>query len=227
MRWSVGTKIGMGYGLALIILIIIGVVSYQSTTKLIETADKVAHSHKVLENLEQVLSLLKDVVAGQRGYVVTGEEPYLEPYQTAIGNLDQEVKELRELSLDNANQQRRLDVLEPLIVERLAVSKEVIEQRRNKGFEAARTLTLTGAGKQNLDAIRKVVGAMEDEENALLKQRSEAAAMSARNTISTIVVGILASFAILGLVGFLLTRNISRPLQEISGAAEKIAAGEI
>lgn len=227
MRWSVGTKIGMGYGLALIILIIIGVVSYRSTTGLIETSDKVAHTHKVLENLELVLSLLKDVETGQRGYTVTGEEPFLEPYQAAIGEIDREVKELRELTADNAGQQRRIDTLEPLIAERLAFSKEVIEQRRNKGFEAARQLTAGGTGKQKMDAIRQVVTSMENEENALLQQRSEAAAASARNTVLTIVVGILASFAILGLVGFLITRNISSPLQKISGAAEKIAVGDL
>jgi methyl-accepting chemotaxis protein len=227
MRWSVGTKIGMGYSLALIILIIIGVVSYRTTTGLIETADKVAHTHKVLEHLLQVPSLLKDVEAGQRGHTITGEERYLEQYNSALNGIDQEVKELRELTAENPNQQRRLDNLEPVIQEKLAFAKEVIDLRRNKGFEASRELTLTGTGKETMDQIRQVITAMENEENALLKQRSEAAAASARNTILTILVGIFSSFVLLASVGFLITRNIARPLQKISGAAEEIAAGNL
>lgn len=107
MKWSVGTKIGMGYGLALIILTIIGVVSYRSTTGLIENNDRVSHTHKVLQNLGDVLSLLKDAETGQRGYTITGEEPFLEPYQAAISQIGNVVKELRELTADNPNQQRR------------------------------------------------------------------------------------------------------------------------
>jgi methyl-accepting chemotaxis protein len=227
MKWSVGTKIGMGYGLALMILIIIGVVSYRSTAGLIETANLVEHTHRVLRGLEDLLSVMKDAETGQRGFIITGEESYLEPYQSAIRLIDQKVKEIRALTADNAQQQRRLDTLEPLIEKRLAILTERIDLRRGKGFEVAAEAVRSGQGKQLMDDIRRVIADMESEEDALLKERSAAATASARNTVLTIVVGILTSFVILGLVGFLITRNISRPLQEISGAAEKIAVGDL
>ncbi len=227
MKWSVGTKIGVGYGVALLILLVIGSFAYRSTNGLINNAGWVTHTYQVLENLEGVLSLMKDAETGQRGYIITGDESYLEPYQAAVRSIDQRVKEVRELTADNTRQQRRLDILEPLIARRLAILKDRIELRRGKGFDIAAEAVRTGQGKEVMDNARRVITEMEDEENALLKQRSEVAAASARNTILTIVFGIVSAFVILGVIGYLITRNISTPLQEITGAAEQIAAGDL
>jgi methyl-accepting chemotaxis protein len=227
MKWSVGTKIGTGYVVALLIMLAIGAVSYRSTTGLIDNANWVTHTYQVLGHLDSVLSLMKDVEAGARGYVITGEDRYLEPYENAVKQVDPEVKEIRRLTADNPAQQRRLDRLEPHITTKIAFMKEVVDLRRSKGLEAAAQLTLTDRGKQAMDDIRRVVKEMEDEEHALLKQRSEAAETSARNTILTIVVGIISAFVTLGTLGHLITRNIAAPLRKITGAAEQIAAGDL
>jgi len=114
-RLTVGTKIGAGFALALAAIVVIGVAAYRSTGKLTETADWVEHTHKVLESLEGVLSDLKDAETGQRGYLLTGDDHYLEPYFAGTTAVHQKVADLRNLTRDNANQQRRLDALEPLI----------------------------------------------------------------------------------------------------------------
>ena len=106
MKWTIGTKIGGGFTLALAALLVIGLVSYRSTSELIETAGLVTHTHQVLENLEQLLSTMKDAETGQRGYLITGEDRYLEPYTSALGQIDQTLKEIRELTQDNPNEQR-------------------------------------------------------------------------------------------------------------------------
>ena len=80
MKWSIGTKIGSGYALALIVLIIIGVTGYQSINRLIDDINLVAHSREVIDKCKDVLSDLIDAETGQRGFIITGEEPFLEPY---------------------------------------------------------------------------------------------------------------------------------------------------
>src|SRR5450759_3484050 len=115
MKWSVGTKIGAGYALALIILVVLGVVSYRNTTGLIEAAQMKVHTYQVLENLKGVLSTLKDAETGQRGYIITGEDRYLEPYQAGMSAVNQTMQHLRGLTADNPNQQQRIEALEPLI----------------------------------------------------------------------------------------------------------------
>ncbi|HEY4491451.1 MAG TPA: CHASE3 domain-containing protein, partial [Acidobacteriota bacterium] len=144
MKWTVGTKIVTGFALALAVLVIIGVVSYRSVTKLIETADHVTHTHQMLETLEELFSLLKDVHRGGRGYVITGDESFLEPYTTAIEKIDPDFEALVRLTSDNENQRRRLVELKPLITDALAGVKETIVIRREKGLEQAIEKVKTG-----------------------------------------------------------------------------------
>ena len=84
MKWTVGTKIGAGITLALIILVIIGTVSYQSTSSLLEASTSVEHTYEVIHDVEQVIGSLNTAETGQRGYIITGEERYLEPYFAAV-----------------------------------------------------------------------------------------------------------------------------------------------
>jgi methyl-accepting chemotaxis protein len=232
MIWNVGMKIGAGFALALAILVAIGTVTYRSTAKLTETAEWVAHTYRVLDELEGVLSGMKDAETGQRGYIITGDEKYLEPYRGAQVSVDQGVKSLRDLTKDNVNQQRRLDILEPLIdgnEGKFALLQETIDLRKDstKGFQAALQLIRTDKGKKVMDDIRKTIDEMAREENTLLTKRSVDAQTSARQATFTILFGTLAAFIVLALAGFILTRNIANPLKEISATAERIAAGNL
>jgi methyl-accepting chemotaxis protein len=205
------------------------VVSYRTTTRLVDTAGLVAHTHQVLESLERLLSLLKDTETGQRGFVITGEERYLEPYKAALPLIERTLEEVRELSRDNPNQQRRFDLLEPPLKAKLAELAETIELRGNpqRGFDAARQVVISDVGKKFMDAVRSIVRDMENEENALLLQRSHDSQLSAEQTLRTIVGGTLAAIVLLSIVGFVITRNISGPLNQISGVAEKISQGDL
>jgi methyl-accepting chemotaxis protein len=232
MKWNVGTKIGTGFGLALVILLAIGTVAYQSSVKLTDTADLVSHTHLLLQNLEGMLSSLKDAETGQRGFILTGEERYLEPYLAAQAATDQKIKTVRQLTSDNPNQQRRLDRLEPLIDGKdgkFAELQETIDLRKDKakGFDAALQVVLSDKGKSVMDEIRKVVTEMEDEENKLLKERTEEAQANAHDAKLMIIFGTLFAFIVTSIAGFNITRNIAQPLQDLTGVAERITVGDL
>ncbi|MEH2136880.1 response regulator [Nostoc sp.] len=224
---KIGTKIGISFALSLATLTTIGLVSYQSTNDLIETSVKENHTYQVLSQLEYLNLQLTNAETGQRGYVITGKQSYLEPYNAAISVLEQKVRELQRLTVDNPNQQRRLDSLQPLIAQKLAELKETIDLRQNQGFEVSQKVVLTDQGKQVMSEIRKVILAMENEENGLLKQRSQKAQAAAQQTITSVVLSIPLFSLILVLIGFILTRHISVPLKQVSGLAEKMADGDL
>src|SRR5207249_406679 len=83
MVWTVEKKIAMGFALTLAILLVVGVVSYRNTRKLIRDSNAAAHSHDVQDELGNTLSTVVEAETGQRGYIITGDEEYLEPYAKA------------------------------------------------------------------------------------------------------------------------------------------------
>ncbi|MEH2171770.1 response regulator [Nostoc sp.] len=226
-RLKIGPKIGVSFALSLATLTTIGLISYQSTNELIETSRKESHTYQVLSQLEDLNLQLTNAETGQRGYIITGEQRYLEPYNAAIQVLNQKVREIQRLTADNPNQQNRLDILQPLLTERMAVMKEVIELRQSQGLEASQKAVLTDQGKRLMDNIQKIIQAMKNEENTLLKQRSEKAQAAGRQTLASIVYSIPFFSLLLALIGFTLTRHISVPLKQVSDLAEKMADGDL
>jgi methyl-accepting chemotaxis protein len=227
MRWTVGTKIGGGFALAMAILVLIGAASYRSMTKLNSNTWWLTHTHQVLENLAGVIQSLTDAETGQRGYVITQEETYLEPYHSGIKSVDQYLHEIRSLTGDNPIQQQRMDILEPLVTQRIDSFKEGLDIQKSKGSEAAHQWVKTGKGKKEMDEIRGIIDDMRNEELRLLKIRSEETEASAQTTVLIIVAGTLSAFAILSLLSFLITRNISGPLRGITEISQRIAKGDL
>ncbi|MEH1940692.1 MAG: response regulator [Nostoc sp.] len=226
-RLTIGTKIGISFALSLATLTTIGLISYQSTNELIETSRKESHTYQVLSQLEDLNLQITNAETGQRGYIITGEQRYLEPYNAAIQILNQKVKELQRLTADNPNQQKRLDILQPLVTERMAVMKDVIDLRQSQGVELAQKAILTDQGKQLMDKIQNIIQAMKTEESKLLEHRSALAQAAAQKTLATILYSIPLFSSILASIGFILTRHISAPLKRVSDLAQKVADGDL
>ncbi|HYW22387.1 MAG TPA: response regulator [Nodularia sp. (in: cyanobacteria)] len=226
-HWKIGTKIGAIFGVSLAILVTIGFISYQSTNELIATARQEKYSYEVLSQLERLDSQLIYAETGQRGYIITGEQRYLEPYKNAVKVLDERFQKLEILTADNIFQQLQLDKLHPLINQRIAVMKKLINLRENKGWELAQQAILTDEGKDLMDEIEIIIQEMSNEENVSLQQRSNQADLACQRTINTIIYSIPLVSLILGVIAFLLTRNISAPLTELCETTENLADGNL
>jgi methyl-accepting chemotaxis protein len=227
MKWSVGTKIGAGFGLALAILVVIGILAYTNTSSMVRAADWRTHTYVVLSRLDLLLSEVKDAETGQRGFVLTGDEAYLEPYNVATRTLDSTFAELRSLTNDNPAQQRRLDALVPLLKTKLDGMQRSVEQRRSAGLEAARAVVMTGTGKDAMDNIRSLLKEMAATEQDLLKEREDRLRRDSERTLAVILYGIPLAFVVLAIAAWWITRNIAEPLREIVRGATQIAAGDL
>lgn len=207
--WTFGRKIAAGFALAFLLLLAIGGVAYRSINLLTSTSHAVTHSHQVLEHISETLSLLKDAETGQRGYVITGDEAFLEPYQTGTTDVHPVVKELRELTADNPNQQKRIDQMEPLIAAKLDELKRTVDLRRKGNIEEVTAIVRGGEGKKIMDGIRQVLNQMDHEERDLLKQRADEVEAAANGAKSTIIYGTLLCLLFVMATGFLITRSLS------------------
>src|SRR5207237_9895335 len=101
------------------------------------------HTHDVLDRTSDVLRILVDAETGQRGFLITSKESFLEPYQQALARLDQRVRTLKDKTQDNPRQQARIEELEGLTAERLALLQKGIDLRR-KSAEEAQAFIATG-----------------------------------------------------------------------------------
>ncbi len=225
---TVGKKIAAGYVVVLALQAVVGWFAYSTTSALIATGRASEHTHVVLEGLGGLLSLLADAETGQRGFVLTGENPYLEPYNSALSRLDAAERELKSLTSDNPNQQRRLDELHRHLATKLAVLAETIETRRKGGLEAALKVIQSDRGKEAMDAIRRIVGEAKDEERALLEQRNAAVAEAARQLNMTVIGGfaiaVIASLGIAIVISLTLSKQIGSAATHIQSSSTELQA---
>ena len=218
-NWTFGKKVAAGFAMSLILLIGIGLVAYTSFNRLIASNEWVTHTHQVLEHIGSVLNLLKDAEDSQRGYVITGDEAFLEPYQNASRDIFGVVTALRQLTADNPNQQKRLDLLQPLINARLSGIKQAIDLRKAGNIDETVKVIHGGEGKRLMDDLKQVLTDMEDEEHRLLILRDEDSATAASSAKTVIIFGTFISLICVIVVGTLITRSLSR---QISGSVGKI-----
>jgi methyl-accepting chemotaxis protein len=226
-KWNVGTKIGVGFALMLLLFVIVGAVSYRSTTQLAEAAELRKHTYEVLDSLNRIFSLLQDVQIGQRGFAITGDDSYLEPYEAAVSRIGDEIRAFRTLAVGNERQERVIDTLEPLIQNRLSVAQDVVNAVRTRGPAAGLEMIKEGTGNAQMNAIRAAVQALDAEEGELLRQREAAADSQAVNARVTVVLGTLIALLFSGLSSFGITRNIAGPLHDLTLVAERITVGDL
>lgn len=227
MKWGVGVKIASGFGLGLIILLIIGIAAYSSTKDLLNAASWRAHTLLVINNLHSILEIAKDGEIGQRGYIITGHEDFLIQQEKAQHAIAAALDEARKLTVDNADQQRRMEALTPLVKKRFEVLNEAIAARRDHGLEAGIAVVQKGIGKRAMEDIRELLMQMVAAEESLLKMREQRMNEDANRTIAIITIGIPLAFILLSIAAIVITRNIAQPLGELAHGAEKIAAGDL
>ena len=210
--WTFGKKIAGGFALSLILLIAIGAVAYTNISKLTATSEWVTHTHEVLEHIAAVMSQLKDAETGQRGYVITGDEAFLEPYHTGSGGVLATIKDLRKLTADNPNQQKRIDAAESLVNAKLAELKQTVDLRRAGNVDETVKIVRGGEGKRFMDDLRGILDEMDNEERTLLKQRADEGAVAATGAKSVIVFGTLLCLLCVTAAGILITRSLGRQI---------------
>jgi len=197
--------------------------SYRSTKRFAEADAQQNHTYEVLNTLSETVARIVDAETGQRGFLLTGDEAYLEPYRTAIKNLDRVTNKLKILTSDNPNQQRRMGILEPLVEKKLAELQRTIDLRKNENLAAANQMVVEGSGKQWMDQIRALVGETASEEETLLRLRTQKISESVAGSMRAILAGTLLSISVLVLCFVLLTRELSegKRAQEALARSEK------
>lgn len=174
MKISIRFKLLIFASLILVASGIIIYAVYKSKQKLQESELWVEHTKEVLSQSGNILSLCKDIESSSRGFVITNDSTFLDPLNAARQIVFTNISQLRQLTQDNHLQQQRIDSLNFYVQKRLNFSIQQVEIRRGQGLVSAIAYTSNKQGKYFSDCIRKIITAIQQEENTLLKQRKQA-----------------------------------------------------
>ena len=210
------SRLRLWQGLVLIIvpaLALIAIEIYQlarNVPELRQSQDLVAHSMEVRAAANGLERAVQDAERGQRGFLITGDPAYLEPYRTGVKTIPDALAKLKQLTQDNPEQQNRWPLLEQQLELKLGELKRTIEARQNEGFEAARRIVETNIGTDAMVAIDQIIDAAIEAENVLLTKRLGLGDMAERNTATLSLIGGGVAVILLGLGCVLIASGFRR-----------------
>jgi signal transduction histidine kinase len=183
-KYGIEGRLVFWFALASFIVFLMFALSYLSTRRLQESeVFWVEHGYQIIAELEMSYVLLKDAESGQRAYLFTGDESFLNSLKTAADKFRAQLDRLESLTADNPSQHARLERLEALGTERINVLWYRVRLKQERGAEAARQEVLAEPGRRKMTEIYSLVEEIRREEETLLTQRRAHSAASVRNAM--------------------------------------------
>ena len=163
----------VGVGIIIGTVGISNIISHVSINTLEESSEMVAHTYQVKGLFATLEKTLVNAETGQRGFIYSGKETYLQPYNQALEIIDSQFEEIRSAISDNKTSLIRLNQVEELTEAKLEELQKTIEFKRAGEEEKLRELVLSGLGQEIMDKIREIINEMIVQENLLLSERQE------------------------------------------------------
>ena len=183
-RWRTLLALGPAF-----VVVLLGIATFYGFRGAVTSREAVIHTRDVIETTQAVLSDIQNAETGERGFIITGDESYLEPYTKGLAALHADSAQLRRLTVDNRTQQLRLDTLAFLIGKRLATLAEGVASRRSRGLDSAADVVRNGRGRELMNDVRVRLANINTTEQALLESRRAAQTRREKIVSLLIIVG--------------------------------------
>lgn len=225
--WTFSKKVGLGFAIPVVALAIVAIFGYRSAYNLIENDQKVAHSVLVRREISTLMSDLINAETGQRGFIITGKDEFLQPYTTALAAIDRDFAQLKRDTSDDPIEQGRLEKLRAVIDQKVTEMKSVLEDRKIS-MDAAVAHVLRGEGKEYMDQFRRIIGESDDEEARLAEQRRIESEEATKLTKAVILYGSIAAVVLTIIVAILviasLTKQIGSGVRDLQSSSAELQA---
>ncbi|GAA4318977.1 response regulator [Mucilaginibacter gynuensis] len=188
-KLSFRNQVLAGFGVSIILVFAVAILSYRSINKFEEDSKMVDHTQMVIKTSTSLLQLLIDAETGMRGYGATNKKVFLDPYNAALPMINSDLSKLRTLVEDSPLQSKRVDSLYSMVGAQLNILKTNIETREEKGLDFMVANNMFINGKANMDEVRLLTTHIIDQENGLLSERKASSESSSAQAITVIIVG--------------------------------------
>lgn len=207
---------------ALLVVCLNAWLAFRSIKILNDSQQWVAHTWQIIDTLERIIGSLKSAETSYRGYLVTGDSAYLDPYQSAIQEIPQEFSELASITADNPKRKGEITAMHTLVDKRIAVLQSAMNRLEAGEKDKTGLLKESGTGKTEMDQLRTMTTSMKREEQNLLVQRVAESHRARADSQLTILVVTVVDVLLIALVLWLLNRE--RALRKRTAAtADRLA----
>ena len=191
----------------LVLVILIGALTFERARSVVAEVQGAERGHEILEASGSLLTRAIDAETGQRAYLLTGDETFLEPYRGARRDIDRSLSSLRTLVQGDHPQETRLNAIEALTNQRFALLDSSIAQRRAGNLSEANSLSQL-LGKEKMDQLRGAVSRFQSYERSLLAEHRVAEQKSVSNAGILIVAAALLALLLSSLINLRFSRAI-------------------
>jgi signal transduction histidine kinase/CHASE3 domain sensor protein len=193
-----------------ILVLMIGALAYERARSVVADVDEVGRSHAIIEASDGLLTRAIDAETGQRAFLLTGQDAFLDPYRGARSDINRYLDSLRRLTREDPAQTARIGAIETLIPARFAQLDTGIALRRVGELAAPANSVRLLAGKQKMDQLRAAVANLQTHERSLLAEKRADEQRSVRSASITIGIVGIAALAL----SVLINLTFSRAVQE-------------
>ncbi|MGL5063833.1 MAG: methyl-accepting chemotaxis protein [Microcoleus sp.] len=215
-----------GFSTILGLVVIANFVTQYTKYNLINSLDKVAVTHDILEELAQLDILLLEAETGQRGYLYTGKEAFLEPYSEANAQINVQLAELRQ-KIKDAKQQQRLSELQTLIRERTDYLETTIKLQKSGRSREVKNTVIAGTGLKIMLRVKAKITEIKETENQVLENRNMLAMRAEKFSTYFAWVSIAIVLGVGSLIFLVIVRKISQSLGIAVAVAEDVSVGNL
>ncbi|WP_020466576.1 CHASE3 domain-containing protein [Singulisphaera acidiphila] len=197
MRLSRRTILVVAFPLALALLSLNIIVAFASIRTITSRVRQSIRSRAILSEVEGIISALSEAESGQRGFLLTGSDTYLEPYDRAVGILQGRLDRLESLAANDPDQRRRVNDLSRLIELKREELAQTVALFRAGNENAAIMTVKSGRGNRLMDQARQVASVVQEQERSVLAGNGRISRRAMRRTVLAVVI---ATFLAMGLL---------------------------
>jgi methyl-accepting chemotaxis protein len=227
MQWnsvSLRAKLALGFGTGLFILIALATTALIDTNRLTQATASRATSRQFLWNLEQLLSVIRSSEDETRGFLLTGNERFVNDFHDDSGTM---AGIFADLEKGDPAQRDAIRALRPLAEAKIASLEQLIATRRSAGLNAAIAQVNEAAADTQFTALRSAIAQIRANEQAVLTARASEATAAATRTRFTMIAGSIVATAVMLFVAFLISRSITSRVDELVEASERVGGGDL
>ncbi len=154
------------------VLVAVSLMTYRNLSNYIKEVNLTRHSRDVFRALDQTLSTIKDAEIGSRGFQLTKDTLFLEPYYNSLNTIPRQIRSLDSLVRGNVAQSRKVDTLKSLVNKQFVIINEILGMKQQPALpKTPEESKLMLQGRRNMSQIRSVMRRISDEEGKIFEER--------------------------------------------------------